>query len=423
MQKFIPMFIIGSLVIFNFVLLRNLKDSLMISSMGTKSIQIAKMVWVLPASVVFMFVYTRLSNHYDGRAIFTILVAFFAVVFGTFGLFFMDTPSSILSYVFYTMAEMWGTVAFGTGMWAFFNDICTVEQAKRFYVLVSGAQIGSLVASGIAGWLVRTFGHNHSKVGVFIVVLCCILILVTLYCFGSVFTNIRKDVSSNGKERAKDYRGFFSGIKLLFKSRYLFLIMFITLSYNFTIIVTEFIWKSNIEVVYKTKEQIFLFMSNTSLATTIISSLVALFLTGGFMKHVGFTMAIALFPLTFGVSTSAYFFIWMTPVGGAVQWLTTKTSKYSFADPAKQMLYMPCSEDERYKAKSVIDMVGARGGKALASLFNWFILAGVGSFQDMANFSYPILMVITILWILAAVSVGIAFNKSEQKLKEESNNE
>ena len=86
------------------------------------------------------------------------------------------------------------------------------------------------------------------------------------------------------------------------------------------------------------------------------------------------------------------------------------------------MLYIPCSAEERYKAKSLVDMVGARGGKALASFFNMAVLAPIVSFSSMAMAAYPYLIVITVLWLISAVEVGRMFIK-HKKDQEEALNE
>lgn len=407
----------------------------MISGMGANAIPIAKIFYVFPASIFFMLLYSKLSNYMDGKKIFVFLVSGFGIMFLTYALFFIDHTNSAVNFTFYTLAELWSTVVFGTGMWAFFNDICTIDEAKRFYVLVSGAQVGSIVASGSVKWLVRTFGNDgFVKVAVLSIVASCFLIVLTVYTFKNTLINknVEKEVTKKVEKKKsnlansifslKFYKDLFKGLTLIFRSRYLFLIFIITLSYNFTIIVTEFIWYKNLQVVYPAKQDIFVFMGNVSFWTTILASIVTIFLTNGIIRYVGLTIALIMFPMVFGLSSSIYFFMYMTPIGGAVHWSATKISKYALADPAKQMLYIPCPKEERYKAKSVIDIVGARGGKATASLFNYFILANIELLRDKISLSYPLLMFITLLWFISALSAGIIFAKHEKK-EEEAKNE
>lgn len=418
LKKFLVIFLIGNLSIFNFIMLRLLKDTFIISNLGANSIPTVKLFYVLPTSIFFMFLYTKLANYFNGRSLFIIFVSFFGGAFLLYTLFFINFKDSITYYVFYTLAESWGTVTLGTAMWAYFNDICTIGQAKRFYVLVSGVQIGSIIASIVAESFVSIFGSKYySTASLYSIIVACFLIVVLMNLFKDT---LKRDVDSEEKidEPIEERRSIFRGVQLVFTSRYLFLIFFITLCYNFTMIVVEFIWKSNLGLAYPNEEKLIIFNSRYSFWTTIISAIVSVFFSAGFMNYLGITTALALFPIVFGLSTTFYFFNFITPIGGAIQWVVSKTAKYAFSDPAKQVLFIPCNSEERYKAKSVIDIFGARGGKAIASLFNIIFLSHISDFYKRANISYPIIMFIIILWIIASLIVGMTFNKLERLEKQ-----
>lgn len=468
LKKFIPLFAIGSFIIFNFIMLRQLKGAILTGILGPQALPIAKIYYAFPISLAFMLIYSKLSTYFDGRTVFIIFVTFFMLIFLSYMFLFNNSQYPLAIYLFFSVAESWSTVVFGTCMWAFFNDVCSVDEAKRFYVLVSGAQIGSIVASSSAKWLVDTFGKTgYIKAALVSIVISCLGVLVTVLFFGSALVNIREDskvrvtnrdyliifrdiffilvtlfiaLSYNLKIILSSialaipfsiyyliqmrgfkgrYKGVFEGVSLLFKSNYLILILLITLAYNFTIVVTEFIWENNLKLAYpKGSHDIFIFKSRVTFWTTTISALFAIFFTGGIMRYVGLTAALVLFPTVFGLSTSVYFFLQMTPAGGAFQWITTKIAKYSLADPAKQMLYIPCSPEERYKAKSVIEIFGSRGGKAFASIFNRMFLSGIPDLGSMAYFSYPILIIAVIIWVLSAIAVAEIFKKNSRKMEE-----
>ncbi len=418
LKKFLILFLIGNLSIFNFIMLRLLKDTFIISNLGAASIPVVKLFYVLPASIFFMFLYTKLANYFDGRSLFIIFVSIFGIAFLLYTLFFINFKDSITYYIFYTLAESWGTVTLGTAMWAYFNDICTISQAKRFYVLVSGVQIGSIVASIVAESFVSIFGSKfYSTAALYSIIGACFLIIILTIIFKDI---LKKEIEIEEKvnEPLEERRSIFRGIQLVFTSKYLFLIFFITLCYNFTMIVVEFIWKSNLGLAYPNEEKLIIFNSRYSFWTTIISAVVSVFFSAGFINYLGITTALILFPMVFGISTSFYFFNFVTPIGGAVQWVVSKTAKYAFSDPAKQVLFIPCNTEEKYKAKSVIDIFGARGGKAIASLFNMIFLSHIGDFYKRANVSYPIIMFIILLWIMASLVVGMTFNKLEKLEKQ-----
>jgi len=54
--------------------------------------------------------------------------------------------TSALLYVF---SEMWGTVVLSLLFWGFANDICTINEAKRFYTVVNLGANASLIFCGV----------------------------------------------------------------------------------------------------------------------------------------------------------------------------------------------------------------------------------------------------------------------------------
>eukprot|EP00957_Ditylum_brightwellii_P087464 6657797-Ditylum_brightwellii.AAC.1 len=73
-----------------------------------------------------------------------------------------------------------------------------------------------------------------------------------------------------------------------------------------------------------------------------------------------------------------------------------KASSYALNNPTKEILYQPTSPSVRYKAKSWIDIFGARGSKAMGSVVtNAFsdsaqVLVSNGSLVGMAVASFLI---------------------------------
>src|SRR5438445_6280360 len=72
LKKLVPMLIMLFCVCFNYSILRNLKDSILVTEndSGAAIIPFIK-VWVmLPAAVLVTFLFTYLSNHFSRKALF-----------------------------------------------------------------------------------------------------------------------------------------------------------------------------------------------------------------------------------------------------------------------------------------------------------------------------------------------------------------
>src|SRR6202035_3811726 len=144
---------------FCYSILRNMKDSLVITASGAAVIPFIK-VWVmLPTAVLLTYFFTRLSNHFSQENVFYIMVTVFLVFFALFafvlyplrewlhptelglrlksispvgfhGLIEMCCNWSFT--VFYVMSELWSTTIMTVLFWGFANEITSVTEAKRF---------------------------------------------------------------------------------------------------------------------------------------------------------------------------------------------------------------------------------------------------------------------------------------------------
>ena len=160
-KKFIPMTLMISLILFNYTVIRNTKDVLVTTATeGSEIITFLKFWVVLPLSVIFFLVYSKLSNTFSRQTLFYGFVSFFLIFFALFALVFYPHQDiihpiqsadkaikllpvgfkhfiNIYKYwsfsLFYAFAELWG-VLIGTLMfWQFANSIVKVSEAKRFY--------------------------------------------------------------------------------------------------------------------------------------------------------------------------------------------------------------------------------------------------------------------------------------------------
>ena len=79
-----------------------------------------------------------------------------------------------------------------------------------------------------------------------------------------------------------------------------------------------------------------------------------------------------------------------------------KAISYALNNPCKEIMYIPTSKDIKFKAKSVIDMFGARSAKASGSA----ITASLANASNMPAVASIISLSIVGLWIYAAVFVA-----------------
>ena len=84
-----------------------------------------------------------------------------------------------------------------------------------------------------------------------------------------------------------------------------------------------------------------------------------------------------------------------------------KALTYSVHDPSEEVLYMPTSDDAKFRAKFWIDVVGQRVAKAIGSVINNY----AGSIERIVKYgSLPSVVASLALW-LACYQVGVLFDK------------
>ena len=161
LKKLLPMLLLFFFINFNYTVLRDTKDALVVTAPGSgaEAIPFLKVWAVLPLAVLFMIGYAKMSNKLSKTNLFyaTLIpfIAFFAI-FSTVlypareflhpdGLAdkfqaFLPAGFSGLAAVFrnwtyslfYVMAELWGSVGISLLFWGFANDITRVSEVKAF---------------------------------------------------------------------------------------------------------------------------------------------------------------------------------------------------------------------------------------------------------------------------------------------------
>lgn len=114
-------------------------------------------------------------------------------------------------------------------------------------------------------------------------------------------------------------------------------------------------------------EEFTAFMGFFGQATNTLSFLLSFLGTSAVIRYLGLRKTLLLFP---SLCLAVIIFVRLHPtlhvVFGAMMML--KACSYALNNPTKEILYQPTSSAVRYKAKSWIDIFGARGSKATGSL-------------------------------------------------------
>ena len=188
-RKVIPLGLMFFCILFNYTILRDTKDVLVVTAPGSGAeiIPFLKTYVNLPMAIGFTVLYAKMSNMMDQESLFYCIIFPFIVFFAAFAFVFYpmrDTlhptawaesalafagerfagPISIIrnwTYcLFYVMAELWGSVVVSVLFWGFANTITTVDEAKQFYPLFG---LGANVALIFSGQAVKYFSAMRAN--------------------------------------------------------------------------------------------------------------------------------------------------------------------------------------------------------------------------------------------------------------------
>lgn len=356
LRKFIPMFALFFLVSLNYHFLRITKDSLIItaSDAGAEAIPFLKVWAMLPAAIVFVFLFTRLSNKFNRESIFYIMTAIFIGFFLLFALYFYpcrdsmylnsiaDFLQSVLPQgfrgfiamirywmfsLFYVMAESWSNIMLSLMLWGLANDVTNVKEAKRFYALFgiginsSGILAGILsvyLTSGMQGGstnaifpLSRFFGcktawdESFMIFMVIVIVIGAIIFLLHRYLYRCIFPQQRLQTT---KDTTDSKMSITDSLKCILKDKYLIHIALILLSYHIVINFAEVLWKSQMKELHPDPSTYTTYFSNVIIFVGIISTIASFIISGNVIRRLGWKTAAYITPIIFIVTTICFFY-------------------------------------------------------------------------------------------------------------------
>lgn len=468
LKKLLPMLFMFFFISFNYSVVRNIKDALIVTAPGSgaETIPYLKVWGVIPAAVIFMLIYAKLSNILSKQMLFYSSVVpflFFFVIFTLFLYPMQDTlhphtwaeqlqanaPGGLYYFIamfrnwsfslFYILAELWGSVVLSLLFWGFANDTTKVEESKRFYALFG---IGANLALEVSGLTTKHFAQVHQNlspgvdpmqytlnglIGTFTV---CGLLIIFIYWWINKYVLTDKrfyDPAHIKQKSAKPKMSLKDSFKFLIHSKYMLYIAILVVAYGISINLIEVTWKSQVRLEYPSMNEYLQFMGTYNRWVAWTTIFMMLFVTGNVLRVFGWRTAALITPIVLLITGIIFFALVIfineaqplvdafaiTPlyaavIVGMIQNVMSKSAKYSLFDPTKEMTYIPLDPESKVKGKAAIDVVGSRLGKAGGSLLQQGLFF-IGPLAVITPYIAVIIFAIIVVWIIAAYKLGHEF--------------
>ena len=349
LKKFLPLGFIMFSILFNYTLLRDTKDALVVNAAGAGIIPFLKFYCVTPAAVIFVMLYAKLCNVFNKEKIFYVVVSPFLIFFAFFAFVIQPNftalhPSpefinnlnnaypafcgfiniyAFWSYsAFYVLAEIWGSAMVALMFWQFANEIVKISESKRFYGLFVVIGNVSLILSGQVVRFCSTgikeyFPDDPWKWSVYFLMSTVVIMgFVCMYIYRWMYTNVLVDpryydqskLEVTLPKKKKNKPGLVDSMKIIIKSKELGLIATLIMAYGVTINLVEVQWKEQLKFYYSgDKGGYNAFMGNYSTWSGIITILFSLFIGSNILRLLSWFKAAVITPFVILIGGTIFF--------------------------------------------------------------------------------------------------------------------
>ena len=211
---------------------------------------------------------------------------------------------------------------------------------------------------------------------------------------------------------------------LVFRSRYLLLIALMVLLLNWVNSTGEYILGRTVSraatealsVAHLTGDaadaarKVFIgkFYSAYQLGVNLLGLFLQLFVVSRILKYFGVRAAVLVLPAIalFGYGVLAFY-----PILSLVRWVKTaeNATDYSIQNTVRQVLFLPTTREQKYKAKQVIDSFCVRAGDVLSAAL---VLVGTRLISLPTQGFAMVNLVLVAAWIVVAIMIGKEHEKA-----------
>ena len=428
------------LIMTSYYIMKPVREALILAGGGAviKSYASAGQVTILLFAVPL---YGMIANKFPRRKLINFVTFFFiACLIVFYILALVRVPIGVIFFLWIGIFNLMIPAQF----WAFANDLYIPENGKRIFVIIAfGASLGAVLGGVIAEPLIEPLGVYQ------LLLIAGAILVVSLLLTNYIDAKSRNLSSIRAKSPGQEVteQGFKSkgSFKLVFKTRYLLLIALQIMFINWINTNGEFILGLNVE---KTAEKqalqesqaIMLEIEDSSEKTlgadsnsldetgevkreefiqdykqkyigkfyarfftyvNLASLLLQLFIVSRIIKFLGIRVALLILPL---IAFGGYFIMAFIPILAIIRpiKIAENSTDYSLQNTVRQILFLPTTRDEKYKAKQAIDTFFWRAGDLLSTAV---VIIGSSIAFHTKHFAL-INVALVLVWFVIAYYIG-----------------
>jgi len=404
------------LILTAYYVMKPVREALILAQPGGAEIKSYSMALQAVLLVAIVPAYGALAARLSRRRLINAVTAFFIACLP---LFYLAAEARWhVGVVFFLWIGIFSLMVIAQ-FWAYANDLYSPEAGKRLFAVIAfGASAGAVFGSYISGHLIGILGVHA------MLLVAAAILGFSLMVFNLIDARERAEGLA-GRRRAEEAPiGNGNAFALVLRNRYLLLIGAMVLLLNWVNATGEYVLSSIVQraaeeriaagTLTREGEGAFIgaFYAEYFQVVNIIGMALQLFLVSRIVKLVGVHVAVCVLPV---VALGSYAVAALLPSLAVVRWVKTAENSvdYSLQNTVRQMLFLPTTREEKYKAKQVTDSFIVRAGDVLSSatVFVGTAVLALGT----SGFAWINVVLVTV-WIAVAVLVGKEFRRRAASL-------
>jgi len=410
------------LLLASYYLLKTIREPLILAGSGGAEVKSYAAAAIAGLLLVIVPLYSLLASKVSRVKLINGVTLFFIACLVAF--FILSRAGVSIGVPFFIWVGIFNLMVIAQ-LWAFANDVYTVEQGKRLFVIVGfGASLGAIAGSFVTGQLVKVFGPYPFMLAAAALLGLCMLLtnIVHLREKHSVASRPASagdeagDDPGQGKDSDEAIKGK-NGFSLVLSDRYLLLIGLLMLLVNMVNTTGEYILGKTVVDLYAAgqgamgqideKKVIGEFYGNYFTIVNVIAAVLQALVVSRVLKYFGVRVALLVLPVVAFAGYAAMAFIPFLSFIRGVK-MAENSLDYSLQSTTRNALYLPLSREAKYKAKQANDTFFVRAGDVLSA---GLVFAGT-TWLGFATKQFALVnAALVLVWLGLAIMVGIRFKK------------
>ncbi len=335
-------------------IVRPVSNSIFLTQHGTDLFPYAWLA-IVPLNFLLVELYNRFLNRLGVQRMFITIVLFSAFV-NTFCAIFM-TKIPFLAFFFYVWKEIYVMLLFQQ-LWSVIHSTIQMGQAKFLYGLIFAfGGVGGIVGSILPSFFAVSMGSPN--------LLFASIPLFTALTFGFIYL-LRYSSFTQEKNEQKPIRNFWQGIRVIRNSKYLLFILIIVVLMQIATTMIYYQFNTMLESTIPAQDLRTEYCGRIMGMVNIMTVIFQVFGSFLLVHFFGLKRSHLLLPLILCFNALGSLVIPSFAMI-SVAFITIKAFDFSLFGVLKEMLYIPLKQEEKFQAKSIIDVFAYRSAKAVAS--------------------------------------------------------